>query len=325
MRSSRFGALCCGVLVAVTLAGSADGARTGKAGPGAIAATRGSTVVDNTAPTSKAGAGVPTATAGARTAAAPGSPPSWTVVNSGAVSNPAGRQTLGSVACPSGTVAWGGGVLGGSTGVLQNINGWYPIVSGGVATGWQGYMNNADSSDLSFFVYAVCAARPMHYSVQSLSLGNPNGSQTSGSVACPLNRKGKPFKAMGGGGYGVSSSVFQSINTSIPLTTGWRVDMNNASGADSSEVVYVICGARGGYRIVTGPEVANPPGAQTADVTVACPTGRVETGGGGFSSSGSTAVNMNSTVPDGSSEWRVDEDNNGAGDAFITAYAVCVK
>lgn len=301
MRRLLFSALCCGALASVAFGGVSAAARGGASTAGRGAAVTGG---------GKVAGGLSTA------------PPGWTYETL-SFQNPTGTQSYGSVFCPSGTVAWGGGVTGDSTSVLQNINSSYPFVSGGLATGWQVFMNNASGTDSSFVVYAVCAAQPKHYSVQRVDFLSPNGFQTAGSVSCPLNKRGKPFKAFGGGAVGDSASLFQNINSSIPVKGGWKINMNNASGADSGFTVYVICGVRTGYKIIQGTAVTNPAGAQTfADV--ACPTTQVFTDGGGLSSSSSTSVNMNSTFVNADG-WGVYENNNSGSGATITPYTVCVS
>jgi hypothetical protein len=318
--------LICGASVGVALAGS-SGASPGtrKPGAGEVAARPGATVVDDTALTSKPGtsAGAPVTVTGVKSA--PGlsaSPPGFAIVSKG-FSNPAGSQTRGTVSCPTGTVAWGGGVYGPSA--FQSINSSYPHVVGGVAVGWDAYMNNTGGSATPSTVYAVCAAKPKHYSVHSLSFANTDGSQDLGVVACPLNSKGKPFKAFGGGAYGVSASLYQNINTTIPGAGSWRVDMNNDTGGNSSFTVYVVCGARAGYEIVRSAPVDNPPGADSYAFIGSCQGVKALTGGGGYSSSSSIDVAMNATSPLTSEEWNVLEENNSGSSARITAYEVCVS
>jgi hypothetical protein len=67
--------------------------------------------------------------------------------------NQPGAQSFGSVICPAGATATGGGVFG-SSGLQQSVNSSYPF---GTA-GWAAYMNNTSGSIVaSFTVYAVCA------------------------------------------------------------------------------------------------------------------------------------------------------------------------
>ncbi len=98
--------------------------------------------------------------------------------------------------------------------------------------------------------------------------------------------------------------------------------MNDASVSDTAFTVLAICSPKPkGYTQVFGGLVDNPPGTQTG-TTVDCPGASVPLGGGGFSSSGSTAVNMNSTFPSGS-DWEAFESNASAADASMQASVVC--
>jgi hypothetical protein len=68
--------------------------------------------------------------------------------------------------------------------------------------------------------------------------------------------------------------------------------------------------------------IPNPAGVQTHG-SVACAAGQKVTGGGAFSSSGSTSVNINSSYPVGNSTWAVDMNNASGGAATFTVYAIC--
>jgi hypothetical protein len=253
----------------------------------------------------------------------------YTVVESDVVTNPNGEQTATNVHCPIGTVAFGGGVVGDSTSVLQNTNGSTPIVADGLAIGWIGWEDNTSGSDSQMDVWAVCAAKPNQYAVVSASFDDPAGQQASGSVACPLNARGKPLKVLGGGGVGGDSSPGEDINTSIPvggkLQPGWRVDENNSTGFDFAVTVYAICGKAKEWKVIHGAPVINPPGVQ-AQTDASCPAGLVDVSGGVFSDSGSTLVNLNSTFPAilAGADWRSFENNAMPGPATITPYVVCV-
>lgn len=305
----------------------------GAGGPGKAASVTadsvGTPVADNTASIAKAGAvgGFPTMDLSGKAALAdllPTAPRFYTIVNSGFLSNPSGSQSGGSVFCASGRVAWGGGGFGSSTSLAQNINSSYPIVSGGLSIGWHVDMNNGGPSS-SFVVYAVCAKQPRNgYVVAAATFSNPPG-QTFTSVGCPVGSNSRVGKSLGGGSFGSSASLSQNINSTYPVgTSGWHTDMNNATSSTLSTTVYVVCGKRKGLMHVVGAAVSNPSGSQTF-ASVGCPAGLVTTGGGGFSSSVSTAVNMNSTYPPSSTAWAVFENNASAGAASITPHAICVQ
>jgi hypothetical protein len=315
---------CVGIGLAVVMSVTAGAAA--KPGPTQVRARPGALVWDSSAlKPGVPGAPAAGAVAGKTPEATPPALTGYTLVFA-SFTNPNGAQTFGSVACPPGTVGFGGGVVGGSSSVRQSINGSLPSVAGGVATGWSGFMDNTSGQTATMVVWGVCAKKPKQYAIVSAGFTNPAGSQTSGTVQCPLNARGKRMKVLGGGGVGGATSPGQDLNTSIPIgggTRSWRVDVNNSFAIDHSATVIAVCGAAKKWMVITGAGVTNPAGVQTqADAN--CPAGRVDIGGGVFSNSGSTLVNINSTFPFSSSLWRSFENNAmGAADT-ITPYAVCV-
>jgi hypothetical protein len=321
-------ALVAGVLTSFGAAQAATGGAVAKPGPAAAPAAAGLAALDN------AGIGKPGVPMGVPTAAPSqkvGPVRLSTQLNGYAVASaefvsPAGSQVFGSVPCPTGKVAFGGGVLGNSFSVQQDVNSSFPFLGNGVATGWAGYVNNAGSDDSTFIVYAVCATKPANYAVVTASFDNPTGTQTSGSVACPIASTGVQMKPFGGGGIGSSAGLAQNINTSIPVKRGrsWRVDMNNATGSDALLTVSVVCGLKPGWTVIQGGSVANPAGSQSS-AGASCTAGLTSVGGGLYSSSGSTSVNLNGTYPNTGSSWLGYENNASAVSATITPYVVCLS
>ena len=267
-------------------------------------------------------------------AAAPSSKAAIGFVNPGAATAPPGYvietadftatnnvQSTGSVACPSGTVAWGGGADSASDSLAVNLN---SSISYGGGAGWEAWVNNASGADTAFTVYVVCANIPTNYQViDSSSLDNPSGAQTSVTAACP-----KRTVALGGGGYSDSGNTNVNVNTDEPTTIGkaqgWRVDVNNGSGSDALFRTEAICAKKPkGYHIQSA-GADNPPATETA-IPASCPVNTSVVGGGVLSSSGSTSVNVNSTGPDGSGGWLSWENNGSGADASMTTFAVCAK
>ncbi len=88
------------------------------------------------------------------------------------ISNPNGEQTYGYLTCPAGEFVTGGGGVGGSSVVGQEINGSYGFKSSSAVAApdsWGVWMDNQTGSDTSFIVYAICAtpssvisSRPAH-------------------------------------------------------------------------------------------------------------------------------------------------------------------
>jgi len=324
-------ALLVGIAVALVASAVASGSSTSaaKPGPGAdVGSVAGAVVTDNmnSLKPGIAVAGPASAHVGKSRGSVVSMLAGYTVVTSGTLSNPNNAQSFGRANCPTGTVAFGGGVFGDSGSLFQNVNSSFPLVSGSVAVAWGGYIDNASGADSTFSVWVVCAKQPKYYSVVGASFTNAAGKQTYGSVQCPLNDLGKRLHPFGGGGVGSSSGLEQNINGSFPIggkSRSWRVDMNNAGGAGETLSTYAVCGNRTGWRVVAGAAVINPANSQTS-ADVACPTGEVSVGGGEFSSSGSTSVNLNATWPVSSSSWRSYENNASGADASITPYVVCL-
>jgi len=243
----------------------------------------------------------------------------YLVVHSGDLTAANGTHTRGSIDCPptsAGVIRQplGGGALVTSTSTGANVHGSYPK-----NISWVVDINNTSGADTTFSVYAVCAEQRAEYTVVTKRIANPAGSQTEGFKTCPAGTR-----VTGGGGMSSSGDVAVNINTSSPTSNGWRIDMNNASGSDTTFRVYAICTTYSGtvrYSLVTGVAVDNPAGSQTA-ASVACYLGESPLGGGGFSSSGDISVNLNTSFPAGGG-WQVFQNNASTTDASITAYVVC--
>jgi len=242
----------------------------------------------------------------------------YKLVTSALLTAPAGTETYGSVTCPSGK-ATGGGAIASSTNIGVNLNSSWPLTGG---TGWQVYIHNQTGSDDTFAVYVVCAKKVKAYAiVASAAVNTPAGGQTAGITAnCATGSY--PY---GGGVFNSSGDLPVLINTSIPLAKGWRADVNNGGTGANSATAYAICGKRAtGYTRVIGTAVTNPANSQTG-ATATCPSGTQVFGGGEFSSSPSTAVNMNSTAWTSSTTWTSWQNNATAGSAAITPYALCAS
>lgn len=248
--------------------------------------------------------------------------PSGYVVVTAVNSAPNGQDTSVGVTCPAtkkGAARYplGGGVLIGSGSLSANVNSSFPVP----ASSWAADVNNNSGADTTFTVYAICATPPKNYQVVHASAVTlPPGAQITDIAACPSGTK-----VTGGGGVISSSNLAVNLNTSVPTGNGWRIDVNNASASDDTVTSYAVCSARWGastgYHVAIGSAVNNPAGTET-QATVSCPSGQSVLGGGGYSGSASTAVNMNSTYPI-TSGWGVLENNASGKDTTITAYAIC--
>lgn len=292
-------AVAAALLAASAQAASASPSRAGKGHPARVA-------TGQQAPSSKIPAAVPaTGFSG------------YVEVVSALLTDAAGTQTTGTAVCPAGKSLVGGGAVISSTSLSENINSSIPSADG---LTWRVYVNNSSATSGTFRVYAICVKKLAVYSVVAgTGIDNPAGAQNSATVTCA-----KGTFPLGGGGFASSGSTAVNLNTSIPITRGWRTDVNNASTGDNTATAYVICGKkRPGYAEVTGTTTTINPSSQ-GSATVTCPAGTLVLSGGAFSSSGSTAVNLNSTLPISTTTWQSYEDNATTGTNSLTAYAVCI-
>jgi hypothetical protein len=241
----------------------------------------------------------------------------YVIVDSGALMAPDAAQSSGQVNCPAGTKPLGGGVLISSSSLLANVNGSYPIATGG--SGWGAFVNNNSGSATTFHVYAVCAMKPAGYKVAHAAVTNPPASQTKAVATCPAGSK-----VLGGGGISSSTSVSANLNTTIPASPkSWRADANNPTGSSQVVTAYAVCGKNvTGWKMVTGSSVSNPAGTETHSVAD-CPGGRAVLGGGVYSSSFDLNVNINSSYPVSTIEWSGFENNNSGTAATTATYVIC--
>lgn len=266
-------------------------------------------------------------TAAAKTSAlgSPGAstvkPAGYKLVHTGFITVPNGSQVFGRATCPRTTTGairrpQSGGVFVTSSSLYANVNSSYPDANG---VSWDGYVNNYSGASTTFEVWAVCARPRTGYSrVATTGLINPNGIQSGFTQACPTGKK-----ILGGGGF-LSSGGDANINSDYPSGNGWHIDANNASGADETFTVYAICSnypSTTHYGIHAGSPVDNAPNTQSP-ASISCPSGQSSLGGGVFSSSGSTSVNINVTQPV-TGGWVSWMNNATTSDQSIQPYVIC--
>jgi hypothetical protein len=244
-------------------------------------------------------------------------PALYTQVHSGFLSAAAHAQTRGTVSCPAGTVAWGGGAVIAGDDLGGNINSSFPM-SGG--SGWIADINNASSSAMDFTVNVVCAKAPRKYRiVEGPEITDPAFSMSAtGTQSCPAGTA-----VLGGGSVSNTTGFSIDVGSSFPSGNGWRTDMSNQSDFDTTFNVFAICGkAPRSYAVVTGPAVDNAPGTQS-NATVSCARGQALSGGA-QSSSSLVQVTLNSTIPDPAiGGWAVFENNSGSQDSTVRAIVIC--
>jgi hypothetical protein len=242
-------------------------------------------------------------------------PAGYILVASAPFTAPAFSQTHGFATCPGARQPSGGGIFNESGGSPSALNSSYP--SGKT---WQVDVNNPTSTSGGFIVYVVCLHNNAKYTIASAAGTAVNGVQSSLSAKCPAHTT-----VVGGGAFSSSSSTAVNLNSLLPVTHGWRADINNTTGSNSSFSVYAVCRAKPtGYVVETSGSISNPAGAQTT-ATTNCPFGggSVAISGGALSASINTSVQMNSSFPNGSGGWTVFEQNLSSAATTVTGYAIC--
>ena len=243
-----------------------------------------------------------------------GIPHGYVVLSSPSLAAPADMQTQGSVSCPPNTVLWGGGVSIASSDLAANVNSSYPSST----TEWAGNVNNASGTDTTFEVWAICAKQPRNgYGIPSATVTNPADSQTVGVARC-----GGASKILGGGIRSSSSSTAVNINSTYPYKARWEGVENNASGSGATFTVYAICGHAKLRATYSGSAVPNPAGEDTLSGE-SCPSYQVPAGGGEYSTSTSTSVNLNGSMPSGNG-WQSSETNASGSNQSTQSYVICV-
>jgi len=167
---------------------------------------------------------------------------------------------------------------------------------------------------------AAATAPPGYHIVRTADIAAPPSTlDTSGQANCPTGTV--PW----GGGASFDNgfaAIGTSLETSEPVTGGWRTRVNNASGTAQTFRVDVICANKPkGYRVAFA-GADNPPHTDTP-ATVTCPTGTVVLSGGAFSTSDTTANLLTSAGPLGPHRYTASMANTSNVDQQVTTFAVC--
>ena len=168
--------------------------------------------------------------------------------------------------------------------------------------------------------FAAATAPPGYRIVRAADVPAPASIFNSpGQANCPTGTV--PW----GGGASLSNGFAArgtSINTSEPVTGGWRARINNASGTAQVFSVDVICAKKPkGYQVAFSTS-DNPPHSTTA-AKATCPTGTVVFSGGVFSTSDTTAEAVTSLGPSGQHAFTASMTNTSNVDQRVSAFAVC--
>ena len=137
---------------------------TGLTVPNAVHATSANSATTATSATNATNATNATHATSADSATAAGSAGALTgvqIVRSALITNTAALQNYGQANCPAGQYVIGGGVYGSASATVQNVNSSWPTRQSSTdpqPDAWGAYMNNTDTVDHTFNVYAICTA-----------------------------------------------------------------------------------------------------------------------------------------------------------------------
>jgi hypothetical protein len=260
-------------------------------------------------------AAAPPATAAQRPGAA--HPTGYHIVSSGVINAaPSAFDTGGSVACPAGTVAWGGGAsfVGGYAGPALTVNTSEPMES----EGWEARVNNTGTTTAEFAVHATCAKKPAGYQIVYHDADNPADSQVQATASCP-----SPKVVLGGGTLSTSDQAAAVLTSAWPGSSHkFTADMYNGTSADATLVVYAICGPKpAGYAIASNSASVGP-GATLFD-GIACPSGTSSLDGGARTLGHSPLVQVGGSIDQGAFGWSISMNNTASSPQTVDGYVIC--
>ena len=168
------------------------------------------------------------------------------------------------------------------------------------------------------------AAAPAKYRiVNSGPLTNPAGTESFGSVTCPVV-SGVQTKPTGGGVFISSTSVGANVNSSVASGNSWEAWVNNNTASATSFTVYAICSKpKLTYNVVS--TAITVPAFTESSGTAICPAGQRIVGGGVFVNSSDLAANVNEGAPLGNNEWIGFVNNGGSASTGASVQAICEK
>jgi hypothetical protein len=217
--------------------------------------------------------------------------------------------------CPSGTVAWGGGVAFRGEGVAGETIGTSDDAG---STGWNTLVNNTSGAAQTFVVDALCAKKPTRYKIMTASASNPAGAQTAVSVACPAKT------------VVLSAGIFStSDSSSVAMTSLWPASttkvtgkMFNGSGSSATEQVEAVCGAKPAKYTIAKFAITLG-AANELQGGAACPSGTSVIGGGVNVASPGKNRMVSANTDAGPTGWKLNLDNNTTTTVKVTTYAIC--
>jgi hypothetical protein len=189
--------------------------------------------------------------------------------------NPSSFDYGGQLACPIGTVVWGGGVLQdvfGPGGATESIETTAP--NGNAA--WRARVNDTGVYEAQFSLGVICAKKPKVYKIVSKSVDNPAGALTTATATCPTGTV-----VLSGGALSTSDSSSVQLAGAWPTSqTAFRVRMFNGTTSDATLFVSAVCGSKPAGYAIKRHTVATPPSVYTQFGGATCPSTAAVIGGG---------------------------------------------
>ncbi len=266
------------------------------------------------------GAGVvPTVAAtNAFAASAATAPPGYQRVISAPFPIPPGSfDSGGQVACPAGTVPWGGGVgfTGGIASAGENIN-----TSAPTGNGWEGRFNNSGTRPAdNFRVDVICAKQPAGYTTTFTTVDNPPGTQSAAIAVCPAGTR-----LLSGGTLSTADTVDVQLLSAWPLgPQRFKSVMWNGSGTDQRLTTFAICGHRPAGYTITSASGTDAGGPDTLIGGAECPAGTSILGGGIHVIHPRPAVTLGASLDDPATQWLSEVVNLAPEPVAATTYAIC--
>jgi hypothetical protein len=209
--------------------------------------------------------------------------------------------------CPAGTVVTGGGF---STGLSVWV---YTQLKSG--NGWIVYAKNNAAANRTLTTYAICLTYPSASTTQvGLTVTASAGHSASGTATCPAG------SIVTGGGYtGKIDGTLRTYSV-MPSGNSFVVAATNSSGGDIVFGVYAVCLSGTTLTTTFAQGNATVPGSGNGYAEVACPAGRVITGGG-FGMAVDLTLYFNGVM---SGIWRTFAHNAAGTGRALLAHVVCL-
>ena len=246
-------------------------------------------------------------------------PPGYVRVSTDPINAPSSAlDTGGQIACPVGTVVWGGGVsfTGGQFALGESINTTAPNGS----TMWRARYNNTTGRTIPIVIHAVCANQPGSYSMQFATADNPPHTQSNAIAICPSNAV-----LLSGGAFSTSDKASVFMLSDFPVTQRkFRVVMWNGSDQDERVTAFAICGHRpAGYTITQQSFTTMVNGNTLLASGAQCPAPTRVIGGGVKVTAPNPNVVPASSLDEPNTQWISDTLVANAATVTQTNYAIC--